>query len=333
MPAVSVGTPLLWIGFVAFVLVMLALDLFVFHRKAREESMKAALGWSAFWILLALAFNAGVTVWFGAERGLEFLTCYLIEKALSVDNLFVFLVIFTYFTVPPQLQHRVLFWGILGALVLRGIFIVVGAALLAAFHWVMYLFGAFLVLTGVKLLVQKEEEVHPHRNPLFRAFRRIVPSVPEFRGTRFVVTQAGRRYATPLLLVLAAVETSDILFAVDSIPAVFALTNDPFIIYTSNVFAILGLRALYFVLAGMMSKFHYLKVGLSLVLTFIGAKMLVADFYQVPIGTSLAIVAGLLATSVVTSLLRPPTTPPLPIHPPHATGPIPRVEEPFERKA
>ncbi|MBI4455585.1 MAG: TerC family protein [Acidobacteria bacterium] len=311
------GTPILWIGFTLFVLAMLALDLGVFHRRAHEVRTREALLWTFVWVVLALLFNVGVYLWFGSERALEFLTGYLIEKALSVDNIFVFLVIFSYFTVPAVLQHRVLFWGILGALIMRVIFIVFGAALLQEFHWVIYVFGGFLVFTGVRLFFQRESEVHPERNPVVRLFQRVVPSVSDYRNSRFTVVEAGKRRATPLLLVLVVVEATDIVFAVDSIPAIFAITLDPFIVYTSNIFAILGLRALYFVLADVMGKFHYLKVGLSLVLVFVGAKMLIAEFYKVPITVSLGVVAALLGGSVVASLLRPPTKPPLPVHPPH----------------
>ena len=308
----SVGTPVLWIGFTVFVVAMLVLDLSVFHRKAHDVRMREALIWTGVWIGMALLFNLGVYLWFGARPGLEFLTGYLIEKALSVDNIFVFLVIFAYFRVPGALQHRVLFWGILGALVMRAIFILLGAALLHRFHWVVYIFGAFLVFTGVKLLVQGESEVHPERNPVLRLFARLVPSVSDYRGARFWVVEAGRRYATPLLTVLVVVETTDVVFAVDSIPAIFAVTRDPFIVYTSNIFAILGLRALFFVLAGTMEKFHYLKVGLGLVLAFVGLKMLLAEVYKVPIGISLGVIAALLAGSMIASLLLPPAESPLP---------------------
>jgi tellurite resistance protein TerC len=311
----TVGTPLLWGGFTLFVLAMLALDLGVFHRKAHEVRLREALVWTAVWIALALAFNLGVYRWFGSERALEFLTGYLIEKALSVDNVFVFLVIFSYFSVPVAYQHRVLFWGVLGAIVMRAVFIFIGGALLMKFHWVLYVFGGFLVFTGVKLFLERHREAHPERNVLFRLFQRLVPSVSEYQGPRFTVIQAGRRYATPLLLVLVAVEATDIVFAVDSIPAIFAITPDPFIVYTSNVFAMLGLRALYFALAGVMGKFRYLKVGLSLVLVFVGAKMLLADLYKVPIGISLAVVAVLIGGSVLASLLRPSGEPPLYTHP------------------
>ena len=306
----SIGTPVLWIGFTLFVLAMLAIDLGVFHRRAHEVSVREALLWTVVWISLALLFNVGVYFWFGSERALEFLTGYLIEKALSVDNIFVFLVLFSYFAVPQALQHRVLFWGIVGALVMRAVFIVLGAALLQSFHWVIYIFGGFLVLTGVKLLLQRGGELHPERNPLFLQFKRLIRTVGDYRGPRFTVVENGKRYATPLLLVLVAIEATDLVFAVDSIPAVFAVTRDPFIVYTSNIFAILGLRALYFVLAGVMGKFHYLKVGLALVLVFVGAKMAMADLYRVPVAISLAVVASLLAGSVALSLLRPPAAAP-----------------------
>jgi tellurite resistance protein TerC len=301
----SVGTPLLWIGFTLLVLAMLGLDLGVFHRHAHVVKVREALLWTVVWIALSLLFNLGVYGWFGSERALEFLTGYVIEKALSVDNIFVFLVIFSSFAVPAALQHRVLFWGILGAMVLRGIFIVVGATLLQTFHWVIYLFGAFLILTGAKLLVRRTSEVHPERNPIFRLFRRLVPSVGDYRSSRFTVVAGGKRFATPLLLVLVAVEITDIAFAVDSIPAIFAITKDPFIVYTSNIFAILGLRALYFVLAGVMGRFRYLNTGLALVLAFVGAKMMLTDLYKVPIGASLAVVAALLLGALVASVVHP----------------------------
>jgi tellurite resistance protein TerC len=284
---------------------MLALDLGVFHRKAHEVHVKEALAWSVVWISLALAFNLLVYQWFGAQRALEFLTGYLIEKALSVDNIFVFLVIFSFFAVPAAYQHRVLFWGILGALVMRALFILAGAALLQLFHWVVYVFGGLLVITGGKLLLYQGHEIHPERNPVYRLFRRFVPAVSGYRGARFTVVENGRRYATPLLAVLVVVEATDVVFAVDSIPAIFAVTTDPFIVYTSNIFAILGLRALYFLLAGVIGSFHYLKLGLALVLCFVGVKMLITDLYKIPIAVSLAVVASLLAGSVVASLLRP----------------------------
>lgn len=301
----TIGTPLLWAGFIAFVVVMLALDLLVFHRKAHRIELREALTFTFVWIGLALAFNVGVYFWFGAQPALEFLTGYLIEKALSVDNLFVILVLFSYFAVPAALQHRVLFWGILGALVMRAVFIVLGSALLQRFHWVMLVFGAFLVFTGVKLLFSSGAEVHPEKNLVLRLVRKVIPSVTDYRGNAFVVREGGRWFATPLFMVLVVVEATDIVFAVDSIPAIFAVTTDPFIVFTSNIFAILGLRSLFFVLAGIMNRFHYLKVGLGLVLAFVGTKMLLVDVVKVPVGVSLAVIATLLAGSIVASLLRP----------------------------
>jgi tellurite resistance protein TerC len=301
----TVGTPGLWIGFTAFVVLVLALDLGVFHRDAHEVSFKEALAWSVVWVLLALSFNVGIYVWFGSARGLEFLTGYLIEKALAVDNIFVFAVIFSYFAVPTAYQHRVLFWGVMGALVMRALFIFAGAALLQEFHWIIYLFGAFLILTGVKLFLQKDVEIHPERNPLFRMFKSMIPSVPSYDGAHFFVRRNGNWLATPLFLVLVSVEVTDVIFAVDSIPAIFAVTADPFIVFTSNIFAILGLRSMYFLLAGIIDKFHYLRLGLALVLLFVGIKMILMDIYKIPIATSLAVVAAVIGGSVVLSLLRP----------------------------
>jgi len=306
METLSVGTPALWIGFTGVVLAMLVLDLGVFHRTAHEVRFREALLWSVIWIALSLLLCASIYVQFGNERGLEFLTGYLIEKALAVDNIFVFLVIFSAFAVPAAYQHRVLFWGVLGALVMRAVFIVVGAALIERFHWVMYVFGAFLVLTGLKMLIRRDAELHPERNPLFRLFQRVIPSVSEYHGSRFTVVKDGRRYATPLLLVLVCIETSDLVFAVDSIPAIFAVTNDPFIVYTSNICAILGLRAMFFLLAGAVQRLNYLQPGLALVLAFVGTKMLLVDLYPIPIAVSLGAVAALLGGSVLASLLWPP---------------------------
>ncbi|MDR7417552.1 MAG: TerC family protein [Armatimonadota bacterium] len=310
----SVGTPWLWGGFTVFVVAMLALDLGVFHRKAHVVEAREALVWSVFWIALALLFNLGVVHWFGPQRGMEFLTGYLIEKALSVDNIFVFLVILSYSAVPTAYQHRVLFWGILGAIVFRVIFILAGAALLEAFHGVIYVFGALLIFTGVKLLRAREAHVHPERNALLRLVRRVLPVTPTYHGQRFLVRLSGRLFATPLLLVLVVIEATDIVFAVDSIPAIFAVTRDPFIVYTSNIFAILGLRALFFLLAGVIGRFHYLRYGLGLVLAFVGLKMVASDAYEVPVTLSLAVIATLIGGSIVVSLLRPPVPPPLP-HP------------------
>ncbi len=304
MEIATIGTPALWIGFTVFVLAMLALDLGVFHRRAHEVGAKEAAIWSVVWISLALLFNLGIYAWFGSERALEFSTGYLIEKALAMDNLFVFMVIFSYFAVPPAYQHRVLFWGILGALITRAVFILAGAALLEAFHWAIYLLGAFLVLTGLKLLFRRDEEVHPERNPVFRLFRAVVPSVKQYHGQSFIVRKGRGWYATPLLAVLVLIETTDVVFAADSITAIFAVTSDPFIVYTSNIFAILGLRALYFLLAGVLGQLRYLKVGLSLVLVFVGTKMLITDLYKIPIAVSLAVVVLLLGGSAFASLRR-----------------------------
>jgi len=304
MEVTTIATPWMWAGFTALVLAMLALDLGVFHRHAHAVKVREAAIWSVVWVTLALAFNGWIAATWGGQRGLEFLTGYLIEKALAVDNIFIFLVIFSSFHVPAAYQHRILFWGILGALVMRALFIFAGAALLAKFHWVMYLFGGFLVLTGGRLLVQRETEPHPEHNPLFRLFTRLVPSVPEDDGGKFLVQRDGRWFATPLLLVLVLIEITDLIFAVDSIPAIFAVTNDPFIVYTSNIFAILGLRAMFFLLAGVMDRFSYLKVGLAFVLMFVGTKMLLTDIYKIPIGLSLGVVVAILASSVIASLLR-----------------------------
>ncbi|MCG3118559.1 MAG: putative membrane-bound redox modulator Alx [bacterium] len=296
---------LLWIGFNVFVLAMLALDLGVFHRKAHEVKVKEALWWSAVWIALALTFNAGIYFFRGEEAALEFLTGYLLEKALSVDNIFVFIMIFAYFRVPALYQHKVLFWGILGALIMRAIFIATGITLLQHFHWVIYIFGAFLIITGIKLAMQQDKEVHPEKNPVLKLFQRFMPVTKNFEGDKFFVKRDGRRFATPLLVVLLIVETTDVVFALDSIPAILAITTDPFIVYTSNVFAILGLRALYFALAGIMQMFHYLSYGLAAILVFVGIKMMIMDFYKLPIAVSLGVVAGILAIAVILSLVRP----------------------------
>lgn len=301
----SVGTPALWIGFLVFVLGMLALDLGVFHRSAHEVRAKEALIWSVVWVSLALVFNAGLWWMFGEQRALEFLTGYVIEKSLAVDNIFVFIVIFAYFKVPTIYQHRVLFWGILGALVMRALFIGLGAVLLAKFHWVIYIFGGILVVTAIKMLVQKEGDQDPGDNPAVKLFRRFVPMTQDYRGPAFWVRENGKWLATPLLLVLVVLEFTDLVFAVDSIPAIFAVTGDPFIVFTSNIFAILGLRAMFFLLAGVMGKFHYLKTGLAFVLGFVGFKMLLMDVYKIPILLSLGIIALILTTSIVVSLLRP----------------------------
>jgi tellurite resistance protein TerC len=306
----------IWILFGVVVLGLLALDLGVFHRHSHVVKMREALIWSGVWILLALLFNLFVYFFYGPTPALEFLTGYLIEKALSVDNLFVFLLIFSYFRVPSEYQHKVLFWGILGALLIRALFIVAGIALIEQFHWVIYIFGAFLILTGIKMLRSGEEEIHPERNPVLRLFRRLMPVTEQYEGDRFFVQRLGRQFATPLFIVLLMVETTDVIFAVDSIPAILGITTDPLIVYTSNVFAILGLRAIYFALAGLMQLFHYLKYGLCAILIFVGLKMLIADFYKIPVVIALGAIVSVLALSVTASLLWPeeqstePTNPP-----------------------
>ncbi len=282
---------------------MLAIDLGVFHRKAHSVSIKEATTWSVVWVSLAMLFNLGIYFAWGQEKALEFLTGYVIEKSLSVDNLFVFLMIFQYFATPAEHQHRVLFWGILGALILRAIFIATGSALISNFHWIIYIFGAFLVFTGIKMFLQGDEKLEPEKNPVVRLFERWVPVSKSYHGQYFFVRQAGKTKTTLLMLVLIVIETTDVIFAVDSIPAIFAITQDPFIVYTSNVFAILGLRALYFMLAGVMEMFIYLKIGLSFVLGFVGTKMLLTDLYKIPIGASLGIIGGVLLLSVIASLL------------------------------
>jgi len=310
----NIGTPALWIGFGVFVLLMLALDLGVFHRQAHEVSYREALAWSLAWITLALLFNAGIYHWFGRRAALEFLAGYVIEKSLSVDNIFVFVLIFSYFSVQRMYQHRILYWGILGALLMRAAFILAGAVLLETFHWIIYVFGAFLIFTGIRMLKGAEMEVHPERNPVLRVFQRLVPVDINYTGQRLIVRKEGRRYATPLLLVLVMVEATDVVFAVDSIPAIFAVTRDPFLVFTSNIFAILGLRALYFLLAGAIQQFSYLKFGLGLVLAFVGVKMSISGYLHIPIGLSLAVVALVLGGSIALSFLRrpPPDAPAVP---------------------
>jgi tellurite resistance protein TerC len=312
----------LWVGFNLFVLAMLALDLGVFHRDAHEVSIKEAAIWSVVWISLAMAFNVALFFFWerlvpgsqysAADASLAFLTGYLIEKALSVDNIFVFVLIFSYFAVPAKYQHRVLFWGIIGALVMRAGMIFAGAALIKQFHWIIWIFGAFLIFTGIKMATAKDEKLEPEKNPVIRLFKRFMPVSDEYDGQKFFTVKNGVRMATPLFLVLLMVETTDLIFAVDSIPAIFAVTQDPFIVYTSNVFAILGLRSLYFVLGGVMDKFHYLKLGLSVVLAFVGVKMLLPDVtafvlgtsYKIPTAVSLGVVASIIGIAVAASLMR-----------------------------
>ncbi len=306
------GQTWLWIAFNVFVLGMLALDLGVFHRKSHTVSGKEALTWSLVWITLSLLFNAVIYFFWdrmmpgssytNGEAALAFLTGYLIEKSLSVDNIFVFILIFSFFAVPAAYQHRVLFWGILGALVMRGALIAVGAALLKEFHWIVYIFGAFLIFTGIRMALHRDEEMHPDQNPLVRIFRKLMPVTQEYEGDKFFLRRAGALMATPLFLVLLIIESTDLVFAVDSIPAIFAVTQEPFIVYTSNVFAILGLRALYFLLADVVDKFQYLKLGLSAVLTFVGIKMVIVDLYKIPVGLSLGVIAAILTISILASL-------------------------------
>jgi tellurite resistance protein TerC len=301
----TIASPALWTIFSIFVLGMLALDLGVFNRKAHEVHFKEALTWSVVWVALSLAFNYWIYARFGSQKALEFLTGYVIEKALSVDNIFVFVILFSSFAVPKIYQHRVLFWGVLGAIAMRAIFIGLGAALVSRFDWIMYVFGAILIYTGFKLMKEGDAEPHPEKNPLYKLARRVMPATSEYHGKHFFVVKDGRRYATPLFLVLIAIEATDVVFAVDSIPAIFAISTDPFIVYTSNIFAILGLRAMYFLLAGVIDKFHYLKYGLAVVLLFVGVKMVIANWYHFPIGVSLGVIGGVLALSVVASLMWP----------------------------
>ncbi|PWA10458.1 TerC family protein [Flavobacterium laiguense] len=292
-----------WIGFNVFVLLMLALDLGVFNRKAHEISIKEAMIWTGVWVTLAMCFNVLIYYWQGEVKALEFFTGYVIEKALSVDNIFVFVLIFSYFKIPAIHQHKILFWGIIGALIMRAAFIFAGVALLEKFHWTIYVFGAILIYTGFKMLTQKETIIEPEKNPLIKLFRRIMPVTSDLHGGKFFVKQDGKRFATPLFLVLVLIETTDLIFAADSIPAILAITQDHFIVYTSNVFAILGLRSLYFALAGMMDKFRYLSKGLALILIFVGLKMLLVDFYKLPIQIALLVIVVILILSIAASLM------------------------------
>ena len=291
-----------WVAFNAFVLLMLALDLGVFHRKAHEVKLKEAATWSAIWVAVALLFNAGLYFFVGRQPALEFLTGYLVEKSLAVDNIFVIAMIFSYFAVPAIYQHRVLFWGILGALVMRGGFIAMGAYALERWHWIIYLFGGLLLLTGIKMALKKDDDhFDGEKNPVVRFARRFIPLTPRYDGQKFWTVENGKRVATPLFLVLLLVEVSDLVFAIDSIPAIFAITKDPFLVYTSNVFAILGLRSMYFLLAGVMHKFVYLKYGLAGVLVFVGAKMMLIDLYKIPTVVSLGVIATLIGGSIALS--------------------------------
>ncbi|HTY37918.1 MAG TPA: TerC family protein [Bacteroidota bacterium] len=300
------ATPLLYVIFTAAIIALLVVDLGVFQRRPREIKIREALGLSVVWISLALLFNLWIHVWHGKEAALQFFTGYLIELSLSVDNLFVFLLIFMFFKVPTQYQHKVLFWGIIGAQVMRGLLIGLGVTLIMKFHWILYLFGIFLVFTGVKMAFQDEAaEVRPEKNILVRIFRKFVPVTSGYHGSRFFLKLDGKRYATLLFVVVLVVETTDLLFALDSIPAIFAITTDPFIVYTSNICAILGLRSLYFALAGLMNLFHYLRIGLAIVLSFVGLKMLLAAVFPISIATTLFVVAGVILISVLASIAWP----------------------------
>jgi tellurite resistance protein TerC len=301
---VSASTLLVWGGFVLFILAMLAIDLGIFHRKSHAVSIKEAGLWTVAWITLAALFGLGLWLRNGSDQAFAFAAGYVIEYSLSMDNIFVFVLIFTYFAVPATYQHRILFWGITGALLMRGAMIAAGAALIKEFHWIIYLFGAFLVFTGIRMAFHDNAEIHPEQNPIIRLFRRVMRVTPDYRGDRFFVREAGVLLATPLFLVLLMVESTDLIFAVDSIPAIFAVTRDPFIVFTSNVFALLGLRSLYFILAGAVNQFHYLKLGLAAVLTFVGAKMLASEWHKLPTAVSLLIIVLILGTAIVASLVR-----------------------------
>ncbi|MGH7792599.1 MAG: TerC family protein [Thermodesulfobacteriota bacterium] len=294
-----------WVAFNVFVITMLVLDLGVFHRKSHVIKFKESLVWCAIWISLALLFNVGIYIWDGKKMAIEFLTSYLIELSLSVDNLFVFLLIFSYFRVPAKYQHRVLFWGILGAVIMRAIFIAAGITLIQKFHWIIYIFGGFLIFSGIKLALEKDKEIHPEKNPVLKLFRRFMPVLSRYKEGKFFLRRNQRYFATPLFIVLLVVETTDVMFALDSIPAVIAITTDPFIVYTSNVFAILGLRAIFFALAGIMRLFHYLHYGLSFILVFVGVKMLVSKFYEIPVEIALGVIVVVLTISVVFSIIKP----------------------------
>jgi len=296
---------ILWAAFNVFVLGMLALDLGVFHKKSEEITVKNALVWTGVWITLAMCFNLFVYQYFGKQEAIEFFTGYIIEKSLSVDNIFVIIIIFSYFHVPNAYQHKVLFWGILGALVMRVIFIFAGIELIHRFHWLIYIFGGFLIVTALRMVFAAEEKLQPERNPVVKLVRRIFRVTPSFEGDQFFVSRNSKLWATPLFVVVILIETTDLIFAVDSIPAILAITDDPFIVYTSNVFAILGLRSLYFALSGIQEYFHFLKYGLAAILAFVGAKMCLSDFYKIPVYDSLIVIVSILAVSVVASLLFP----------------------------
>ncbi|MDQ3995616.1 MAG: TerC family protein [Gemmatimonadota bacterium] len=310
----------LWLGFIAFILAMLALDLGVFHRKAHAVRPKEAGLWVAVWVSLSFLFALGLYFYRDATTALTFLTGYIIEESLSVDNIFVMVLIFNYFSVPSEFQHRVLFWGILGALIMRGLFIAVGALLVSRFEWVLYVFGAMLVITGIRMAFKGDEEFDAEQNRVVRFVRRFVPMTAGYRGPHFFTIENGRRVATPLLLVLVLVEFTDLMFAIDSIPAIFAVTTDPFLVFTSNIFAILGLRSMYFLLAAVVHRFHLLKYGLAIILVFVGAKMLLEEFVHVPILLSLGVIVGVLASSIGASLIWPKTEIELDILKPRGAG-------------
>lgn len=293
---------LLWMGFGLFLLIMLALDLGVFHKNSHVVEFKEAITWSCVWIGLAIVFNIGIFYYAGEIKGLEFLTGYLIEKSLSIDNVFIIALIFTYFNVPREYQHRVLFWGVIGALIMRAVLIAVGAALITEFTWIIYIFGAFLIFTGFKMYFQKDHKIDPDKNPLIKLSKKLIPVTEQYNKEKFFVVKDRKRYATPLFLVLLLVETTDLIFAVDSIPAIFAISKDPFIVFTSNAFAILGLRSLYFALAGVIHKFYYLKAGLSVILVFVGIKMLLVGIYKIPTGISLGLIALVIIVSIYASV-------------------------------
>ncbi len=293
-----------WLAFGAIIAVLLVMDMKVFHRKSQTITIKQSLLWTAFWITLALLFNLGLWLWRGSDPALNYLTCYLIEKSLSVDNLFVFLMVFSFFSVPLAYQHKVLFWGVIGAIVLRLGFIEVGAELLERFDWAFYVFGALLVIAALRMAFQKEREMHPDKNPLLKLLRRFVGVTDCYDGDKFFIKQLGKRVATPLLIAVVVIETTDLVFALDSIPAAFSITTDKFIIYTSNIFAILGLRSLYFALAGIMPLFHYLKYGLVIILMFVGVKMLIEHFYKMPTAIALGVVVFVLFVAVIASVIR-----------------------------
>ncbi|MCK4656718.1 MAG: TerC family protein [candidate division Zixibacteria bacterium] len=296
---------ILWVGFNLLVMLMLAIDLGLIHKSLKEITVKEAFVWSGIWIVVALVFNVGIYYWRGSEVAVQFFTGYVIERSLSIDNIFVFLLIFTYFQVPGRFQYKVLIWGILGALVLRGVFILLGTLLIAKFHWIIYLFGAFLVITGIKMGFGKDKKIDPEKNPMLRLFRKFLPITSGYDDGKFFLRKNGKLFGSPLLVVLIVIESTDIVFAVDSIPAIFAITLDPFIVYTSNVFAILGLRALYFAMAGMMKLFYYLKYALGMILAFVGVKMLVSGFLEIPTPIALGAIGGIFAVSIVMSLLIP----------------------------